>query len=111
MEDPTTSSMGRADGELNQPTTPVSRAYRDWLEYYGWLNSNATDHCTRDEFDDLCEVSRQKERAMYALPSEGTRDIVLKLLAFTGNGMDFAESLDETGIRLLQEARQLVQLP
>lgn len=45
---------------------------------------------------------------LYAMPSEGLADVVLKLLAFTGEGADFSEDANNRGSDLLMEARAIL---
>ncbi len=62
--------------------TPIKTAYREWLACKAWPN-DGTGGMDDGEFNDLCDVRRDMERAIYDMQPEGPAAILPKLLVLT----------------------------
>ena len=90
----------------DEPETPVMRAFREWKACRDPLYFAARD-IPEAEFYARCDQLHDMESAMFELPNSDLRDAVLKVMAFTSLGTEFAEDSLGTIDRLLIEMGEL----
>ncbi|WP_424974286.1 hypothetical protein [Dinoroseobacter sp. S124A] len=87
------------------PGTPVMRRYRVWLAHYDHLSSPEALCLPNDPFDQMCQDSSDRAKALIDTRSESATDMLAKLMAFTENGEDLIQDGNDRSKALVEEAR------
>ncbi len=82
--------------------TSVMASFREWKAFRDWLEAESAG-MPDDHFNEMVARQYDMELSMFTLSSIDLRDAVLKLVAFTDMGQDFANDHDDTGGRLMAE--------
>lgn len=90
--------------------TPVAVLFREWKACHEWTNAATwgPDGDDDAEYDRRCGLRTEIEARLFAEPAVNANDIVLKLLALTLDGQDFMDDCNESGRKIVHEARALV---
>lgn len=66
--------------------TPVAALFREWREYYAWLNGPATRGIDNEDFDKLSDRLTDMEDRIIRTPAKGAQDVLMQVIAYTGYG-------------------------
>lgn len=73
-------NIGRPD------ETPVAALFREWRDYYAWLNGPATRGIDNEDFDKLSDRLIDMEDRIIRTPAKGAQDVLMQVIAYTGYG-------------------------
>lgn len=92
----------------SEAQTPILKLFRELRAHLEWADGPATDAMSDEEFNKVCAERREIEERLFAMPCQNSMDVLAKLVAFTSNGIDFADDEGDRGLGILAEAKSAI---
>lgn len=104
---PALALVGAVPAEATPADTPVMALFREWRAQHQLMES-LSETISDDDYVEMGSVRGEIEDRLFAEPAQDCRDVCLKLLALSLDGVDFMDDGHQTGLKIVKEARALI---